>query len=173
MIIQKVTITPRIDLANQVISLEEITEEPDLFNVGELTQRHALAVIDLKEKAIREALISLGWAPPQSRPTLSEECPAGDTRFRVRTHDPDTSVRAANRANKFASSHCDRILAALADRDLTAKEIGARAGLTVVQVARRTTDLQRAGRIAVAQTSDGVGGLCDLERDGFRVWRRL
>lgn len=172
MILETVQIKPSIDLANQVISIEEITLGPDLFSIGrEIVQRHARTVIDTKDKAIRDALIQLGWVPPSGATNPKESFQVSDTMRRHRVSDPDTSVRAANRANSFAASHCERILEALAGRELTAKEIGERAGLTVVQVARRTIDLQRDGRIEVVQASDGMGGLCDMERGGLRVWR--
>ena len=159
MIAETVTITPKVDLANQVITLDEVTESPDLFNPGELMRRHAVAVIDMKEKAIRDALVQLGWKPPIPG-THNEVWPSRDGIGRARKHDPSTSVAAANNAQRFVSSHNDRILAALNGQNLTANEIGAHAGLSVVQVARRTTELRRDGLIEVVQTSDGAGGTC-------------
>lgn len=172
MIVETVTITPKVDLANQVITLDEVTESPDLFNPGELMRKHVMAVIDLKDKAVQDALVQLGWRPP-IRGNHNEAWPSRDGIGRARKNDPGTSVAAANNAHHFASSHSGRILAALIDQSLTAKELEGCTGLTVVQIARRTTELQRDGRIGVVQTSDGVGGICDLEREGFRVWQRL
>jgi predicted transcriptional regulator len=85
---------------------------------------------------------------------------------RVRASDPVTSVEAAERAAKFATSHAGRILSALRLHGaLTAHEIGTRTGLTVVQVDRRLPELKESGCVAVQQDGDG-----DLVRDGFRVW---
>lgn len=84
---------------------------------------------------------------------------------RVRAHDPLSSVEAAENAAAFAGSHCDRILRALGGQQLTAEEIGRGARLTVVQVDRRMTELQRSDQVEVVQS----GGE-DLLRDGFRVW---
>ena len=173
MIGETVTITPKVDLANQVITIEELTERPGLLDHRDLVRQHAMAVIDLKERAIRDALILLGWTPPAPAPNPLVACSDRDAMFRVRTHDPSASVLAANNAKHFVTRHFDQILGALIDRNLTAREIAERTGLTVVQVARRTTDLQRKGQIEVIQTSDGSGGSCDLERGGCRVWGRL
>lgn len=86
---------------------------------------------------------------------------------RARATDPLTSHAAAARSAKFAESHASRILLALQYGAFNAEEIGAAAGLTVEQVCRRATELQRAGRIAVVSTEDGT----ELHRDGYRVWR--
>ena len=68
-----------------------------------------------------------------------------------------------------AKRHCEAIVNALSlHGDMTVREIGARIGLTHVQVARRMQDLKRAGLAEVVQTASGD----DLERDGCRVWRR-
>lgn len=85
---------------------------------------------------------------------------------RARLQDPSTSHAAAERAARFAESHADRILLALQyGEGLNAQEIGESAGLTVVQVDRRTVELQRRGSIRVLQANGQ-----DLVRNGMRVW---
>lgn len=85
---------------------------------------------------------------------------------RARRHDPSTSHAAGERAALFAESHADRILLVLQyGEGLNAQEIGNAAGLTVVQVDRRTIELQRRGFIRVLQ-ADGQ----DVVRNGMRVW---
>ena len=76
---------------------------------------------------------------------------------RARRRDPVTSHKAAERAKAFAPSHSQRIFDALTSADLTASEIAAATGLTVVQICRRLPEI------------DGLRAL-DIERDGFRVW---
>ena len=88
---------------------------------------------------------------------------------RARKTDPSTSHAAAKNAERFASSHKGRIMAALAHGPLTAHGISKATGLTVVQVDRRAVELERSGRIEYVKTEDGeffaVGG--------FRVWRAV
>jgi len=85
---------------------------------------------------------------------------------RARRTDPATSHAAAAKAERFASSHAGRILAALRDLGTaTAHELAPATGLTVVQIDRRMVELQRAGRAYVVS----MGGE-PLTRDGFRVW---
>ncbi len=89
---------------------------------------------------------------------------ANDTGFvksHCRRNDPDTSRRAAERAQGSAKGHCQRILDVFApETDWTAAEIAKVTGLTVEQCARRLPDLKAAGRV----------DLTGQERDGFRVW---
>lgn len=87
---------------------------------------------------------------------------------RARRTDPITSHAAAARSVKFAESHAARILLALQYGALNAEEIGESAGLTVVQVDRRTIELQRQGKIRVQQRL-GV----DVVRNGMRVWEAV
>lgn len=91
---------------------------------------------------------------------------------RARNTDPATSHMAAKRAERFAASHAGQILMALrteaASYGLTADEIGVLIGLTVVQVDRRTIELQRKGFIRVRQ----VGGQDEI-RWGMRVWEAV
>ena len=86
--------------------------------------------------------------------------------MRFRTSDPVTSKEAAMGAAAFAATHSERICAALETGTMTAADISRATGLTVVQIDRRLPELQRSGRVQVAQL-DG----CDLVRDGYRVWR--
>lgn len=75
------------------------------------------------------------WAPPSAP--------------RARRTDPKTSHDAGAAAAAFAGSHQERILAALrAHGGMTAHEIGAKVGLTEVQVDRRMHELARAGKAA-------------------------
>lgn len=89
---------------------------------------------------------------------------------RARATDPITSHMAAERAGQFAGPHKERILWALAgalDDGMTAAEIAAASGLTVVQVARRMPELLSDQEVYVVETEDGR----DLVRNGYRVWR--
>lgn len=86
--------------------------------------------------------------------------------MRARSHDPQTSQRAAAQAALFSGSHCERIIAALEDCEFSAKEISRITGLTVVQVDRRLPELERMGKTQVVKV-DGM----DLTRNGYRVWR--
>ncbi len=91
----------------------------------------------------------------------------------ARAADPPTSHLAAQRSRTFATGHAERVMAALAtclqichERGATAAEIAAESGLTVVQVARRLPELQKAGRVKVLEHDDGA----DVIRAGFRCW---
>lgn len=90
-----------------------------------------------------------------------------EVRKRVRADDPHTSLLAAERSTAFAGPHKERIAAALASGPMTAAEIGALTGLTVVQCDRRLPELQREGRTAVLQDAHGN----DITRNNYRVWR--
>lgn len=90
---------------------------------------------------------------------------------RARSSDPKTSHNAALQAQRFADSHAGRILDALRhgfSGGMNAEEIGEMAGLTVVQVDRRTIELQRKGLIRVRQ----IGGR-DVVCNGMRVWEAV
>lgn len=85
---------------------------------------------------------------------------------RARRRDPATSQAAARNAEKFASSHAGRILAALkAQGPKTAHELHT-TGLTVVQIDRRLPELSKLGLVRVVKLDDGA----DMVRGGFRVW---
>ncbi len=161
-----VTIAPKVDLANHLIVLEEVHKHPSLFDARETETQFAKTVVNLRDKAVRDALICLGWRPP-AEPYAP---PHVDVRERVRAHDAGTSVTAAERASKFAGKHCEAIAAALNGRDLTVREIAAAIGLTHIQVARRMPEMARGGQVHVV-THMVDGELKDLERDGCRVWR--
>lgn len=66
---------------------------------------------------------------------------------RARATDPMTSIDAAVNAEKFAGSHAGRIMAVLKHGPLSAPGIGLLSGLTVVQIDRRTKELQAKGLI--------------------------
>ena len=89
----------------------------------------------------------------------------------VRARDPLTSHLAAQRSHTFAHSHKDRIvrgIRSVTDNGMlgaTASEIAAAAGLTVVQVDRRLSELKTEGKTAVLQYEGD-----DLMRNGFRCW---
>lgn len=70
-----------------------------------------------------------------------------DELARARRRDPETSKAAAAAAHELANEHRLLILHALraAGCELTATEIGARLGLTSVQVCRRLGELQDDG----------------------------
>lgn len=95
----------------------------------------------------------------------------GPSLARARNGDPGTSHAAAKSAERFADSHAARILHVLRNGfsdGMCAEEIGEAAGLTVVQVDRRTIELQRKGLIRVRQ----VAGK-DVIVHGMRVWEAV
>lgn len=90
---------------------------------------------------------------------------------RVRSIDPASSHLAAAGAARFADSHAARILYVLRhgfSDGMCAEEIGEASGLTVVQVDRRTVELQRKGLIRVVQRNGA-----DLITHGMRVWEAV
>lgn len=90
---------------------------------------------------------------------------------KARRRDPSTSHAAAKQAERFQASHAGRILYALRhgfSDGMCAEEIGEMTGLTVVQVDRRTIELQRKGLIRVRQ----IGGQ-DVISHGMRVWEAV
>lgn len=90
---------------------------------------------------------------------------------RARHGDPATSHTAARVSERFADTHQARILHVLRhgfSDGMCAEEIGEAAGLTVVQVDRRTIELQRKGLIRVRQ----VNGK-DVIVHGMRVWEAV
>lgn len=75
----------------------------------------------------------------------------------ARRRDPMTSHVAASRAQVFAGSHADRILAALKlHGPRTAHELEHLIGLTVVQIDRRVAELRRIGRLTVCTDAGGT-----------------
>lgn len=87
---------------------------------------------------------------------------------RARATDPLTSHVAAAGAAQFADSHGARILHVIQTLNvdgMCAAEIGEACGLTVVQVDRRTVELERKGLIRVVQR-DGR----DVVSHGMRCW---
>lgn len=103
-------------------------------------------------------------SPIQSSFRNHEVTVGNDAVTRARSNDPQSSKEAAINAAKFANSHAGRILFALHQAPLTAKEIGFLTGLSVVQIDRRVHELRKSGRLAVVQD----GGK-DAMRDGFRI----
>jgi hypothetical protein len=90
---------------------------------------------------------------------------------RARATDPVSSHIAAAGSVRFADSHAARILHVLKhgfSDGMCAEEIGECCGLTVVQVDRRTIELQRKGLIRVVQR-DGA----DVLAHGMRVWEAV
>lgn len=85
---------------------------------------------------------------------------------RARRTDPETSHAAAANAEKFASSHAGRIVAALKDLGTgTAHEIAVATGLSVVQVDRRRKEMELAGLVHMLRQDGRL-----FTRDGFMVW---
>ncbi len=80
---------------------------------------------------------------------------------RARRNDPSTSKAAAGKAGSGAAAHRAIILAAL-ELPGNIYEIGARCGLTQVQVARRLPELLE---LKLAHP-------IDEKRDGCRIWKR-
>lgn len=141
-------------------------DTPD--RIDELVGRHVLHVAQTRDAMTRAALIRLGWTPPANDPVVSDAAATDATRPRVRANDPGSSIIAAERAEEFAGSHCERILRALRDDELSSHQIAKLSSLTVVQVDRRLHELRRAGRIELVHV-DGE----ELMRAGYRVWRRF
>lgn len=95
---------------------------------------------------------------------------AFDAQHAARRNDPETSHAAARKAETFATSHAGRILAALKTHGpRTAHGLELLIGLTVVQIDRRTVELERAGHIRVVKLNDGA----DKTEGGFRVWEAV
>lgn len=165
-------IEPKVDLANGVAILDEFERNPliDHSPTKEILERHFRSIVDTRDKAIRAALIRLGWTPPaEPAPAGQADAPVTDElRRRVRAHDPASSVIAAERAAEFAGSHKERILRALREDELSSHQIARLSGLTVVQVDRRLIELERERSIEVVVV-DGE----ELLRAGYRVWRRV
>ena len=89
--------------------------------------------------------------------------------MRARRTDPITSHTAARNAGRFANSHKGRILDALQLGPQTAHGIAQVTGLTVVQVDRRASEMERSGLIEYIKAEDGQ----DFCVGGFRVWRAV
>jgi hypothetical protein len=159
-------ITPKVNFAAQTIEIEEI-DKASVWPRREVETRHARMVISLRDKAVRDALICLGWRPPAEPDAQHSSTPVdNDARLRVRAHDPGTSMAAAEKASKFAGSHTRRILDVCSPtKPQSTAEIADKSGLTVVQVARRTHELKRGGRLTVAQLEGE-----DMVVDGYRCW---
>lgn len=87
----------------------------------------------------------------------------------ARATDPITSHMAAEGAKAFAGTHKERILGALGQADvMTAQRIAETTGLTVVQVDRRLTELEREKLIEVVTVAGQT-----IIMAGYRVWRRV
>ena len=87
---------------------------------------------------------------------------------RARRSDPATSKKAAIRASAFANSHSECILFALEQNGpSTAYRLSMLTGLSVVQIDRRMSELNRANQCEVVLLENGL----PKEIDGFRVWR--
>jgi hypothetical protein len=54
-------LTPKVDVMKQVIEID-VQEK-----MNDVVVNHYKEVINLKEKVIREALIALGWTPPDEK----------------------------------------------------------------------------------------------------------
>lgn len=145
-------------------------EEHTMDTLGLLLKKHAVTIVHTRDRAIREALIRLGWTPPPApRNAAPSDAPADyEMLRRVRAHDPASSVIAAERAARFAGGHKERILDAMGDDELSSHQIARLSGLTVVQVDRRLPELVRDHRLEVV-TQDGV----ELLVCGYRVYRRI
>jgi predicted ArsR family transcriptional regulator len=87
---------------------------------------------------------------------------------RVRRNDPDSSCIAAARAERFAGTHCERIMAVLGAKEMTAGEIGAACGLTVVQVDRRMHELEKLGKVKRYKTR-----FCTTTGATMMTWRAV
>lgn len=76
---------------------------------------------------------------------------------RARHTDPAPSKAAAVKADKFAGTHADRILAALKlHGPRTAHELEHLIGLSAVQIDRRVSEMRRAGVLEVCTDAGGT-----------------
>lgn len=88
-----------------------------------------------------------------------------DMRTRARTSDPETSHDAAAKARSFAQGHYHLICQALRHGPQTIYEIADRTGLTHVQVARRTAEMNGVQIERCAETRPSPSGrACHLWR---------
>jgi hypothetical protein len=87
---------------------------------------------------------------------------------RARRTDPSSSHAAADRAERsgLIRGHAALIVRAVVERPGTAKEVGARVGLTNVQVARRAPELEADGWIL----REGPGELVMWATEKARGW---
>lgn len=83
---------------------------------------------------------------------------------RARRRDPSTSHAAAKRAAGSAATHRDRIMAALDAGKGSIYDIGARCGLSHVEVARRLPELK------AMNLAEPTG---EIATDGCRLWRKV
>jgi hypothetical protein len=164
---------PSVDMKSGLLSIAETMSMPHLEDpTRQAYENFGAQVVDTKNAAVRAALIRLGWTPPPAgvsgKHGLSDVEPSLETRMRVRANDAASSVIAAEGAARFASSHKERILRAMREDELSSHQIAKLSGLTVVQVDRRLTELQRENEIELVM----VGGE-ELLRAGYRVYRRI
>lgn len=89
---------------------------------------------------------------------------------RARRRDPATSQAAARNAEKFASSHAGRILAALKEHGpLSAAQMHQFTGLTTVQADRRRKEMIGAGLVRIKTMNDGH----PVTHEGCEVWEAV
>lgn len=70
---------PRIDLAHGIAFIDEVEIGPHLFDaMREEAARYAVSVVDTRDKAIRAALIGLGWTPPPNKPQRDDARAVGE-----------------------------------------------------------------------------------------------
>lgn len=84
----------------------------------------------------------------------------------ARKFDPETSLIAAKKVNKFGSGHCRKILDALI-YPMTAHELESFTELSNVQICRRLSDLEKAG------LAEPTGDIRKLAERQERVWRKV
>lgn len=100
-------------------------------------------------------------------PALDAACvPLPDVAANVRASDPLTSFQAAQSAREFAATQCDQIAACLAKHGPQSKDqLASRLRLDGVAIARRLSDLAKAGRaVPTGETRPSVAGRAE------RVW---
>ena len=59
--IEKTVINSHVDIENQIIELDVVKK------IDEMIVNHHKEIMNLKEKAVQDGLIKLGWTPPNSR----------------------------------------------------------------------------------------------------------
>lgn len=153
-----------VNTAAGLVSIDETESLP----FQQQQQRHAMQIVDTRDRMVREGLIRLGWTPPAEEQQLSPDRADAATCRRVRASDAASSMIAAERASEFAVTHSERILRAMREGQLSAHQIARLTGLTVVQVDRRLPELLDAKRVELV-TEGGE----PLLRAGYRVWQRF
>lgn len=111
-------------------------------------------------------------ASPENRRALFDNCKSAQVMSR--THDPETSHAAAERAQSFAGHHEAAIYAAISEspHGVNYKEIATVTGLEPVAVARRLSAMESRKLIERRPKPGSVKAKDYQEREGCALWWR-